>query len=496
MVLDLISTGDPLVRAGLALLILVFGHLGVKSLNILARRFWKKQGDKLTQKDLKERNEALKYFSYALDSAIIIVALLYLNTGINTGVVDSLIQFVPQMISAILVVILGFLAINITTKAGSDFMQTIGVHTYFREIGLSQSALKLFAGILKGFLYLLLVQIFLTQLGIGSAFIDELVKASSWAAAFLIAGLLFYGFKDLFQNYAAGIYLKNSRVARPGEEIDMGGERAEIRNVSLFSTIMNTESGRTVLSPNSKLMNSNLSVKRTKSDIETLEDIKNHFIAEKEELAGPASIAMTLEIFGYRAEQEEIDEKMEGSSSEEIEKVVNDISDGNVKTGFVEHSRITDIGSELKTWFNDGGLVLARIDKRKLFAETKREQQVLCVGVEGNEVLVVDPGAKKGGVYYIDKERFLEAIEDTEEPGYTVIAPEGTTAFWRIKNNLIYSDKSYYEELSKTLESRLTRIMRQGRILKESMPSSVSNYMDKWRKEGDVARLWSPEDEE
>lgn len=495
MVFDIIGTGDPLVRTGLAILILVFGHLGVKASNILARRFWSKRGE-LTQKDLRERNEAIKYLSYALDSAIIIVALLYLNTGINTGIVSSFIQFVPQMISAILVVILGFLAINITTKAGADFMKTLGVHTYFREVGLSQSALRLFAGIFKGFLYLLLIQIFLTQLGIGSAFIDELVRASSWAAAFLIAGLLFYGFKDLFHNYAAGIYLKNSRVARPGEDIDIDGERAEIRNVSLFSTVMNTDSGRTVLSPNSKLMKSDLSVKRTKSDIETLEDIKNHFIAEKQELAGAASIAMALEIFGYRSEQTEIDDKMEDGGPESIQKVVEEISDGDVKTGFIENDKITDLGSEFKTWFNDGGLIIAEIDKRKLFSETERKQKVLCAGVEGNEILVIDPGSRKGGVYYIDREKLSEAIRNTDKPGYTVMAPQGTTAYWRIKNDLLYSDKSYYDELSKTLESRLTRIMRQGRILSESMPSSASKYIEKWRKEGDVARLWSPEDGE
>jgi small-conductance mechanosensitive channel len=496
LVLELINTADPLVRVGLALLILVFGHLGVKAVNLGARKYWKSRGNELTRKEVKERNEALKYVSYALDSFIIILALLYLNTGINTGIINSLIEFVPQMMSAILVVILGFLAINITTKAGSDFMRTLGVHMYFKEIGLSQSALKLFAGIFKGFLYLLLLQISLTRLGIGSAFVDELVKASSWAAAFLTAGLLFYGFKDLFQNYAAGIYLKNSRVARPGEEIDLDNERAEIRNVSLFSTVMDTQSGKTVLSPNRKLMNSNISVKRTKSDLETLEDIKNYFVAEEPELAAPASLVMALEIMGYRTQQKEVAEKLSDTSPEELHEAVEDLTEGEVKTGFVERENITDIGSEFKTWFNDGALTIVEVDKHMLFSSSEGSQHLLCVGVEENEVLVVDPGAKQGGVYYINKEKLFEAMKGAEEQGYTVIAPSGTTAFWRLKNDLVYSDKSYYDELSKTLESRLTRIMRQGRILTESMPSSVSDYMERWEQEGDVTRLWSPEKED
>jgi small-conductance mechanosensitive channel len=496
LVLELINTADPLVRVGMALLILVFGHLGVKAFNLGVRKYWRSKGSQLTRKEVKERNEALKYVSYALDSGIIILALLYLNTGINTGLIDSLIEFVPQMISAILVVILGFLAINITTKAGSDFMKTLGVHMYFQEIGLSQSALKLFAGIFKGFLYLLLLQIALTELGIGSAFVDELVKASSWAAAFLVAGLVFYGFKDLFQNYAAGIYLKNSRVARPGEEIDLDGERAEIRNVSLFSTTMDTQSGRTVLSPNSRLMDSNISAKRTKSDLETLEDIKSYFVADQPGLSAPASLVMALDIMGYRVQQEEVAEKLSGTDPEQIQEAVKDLTEDEVKTGFVERDKITDIGSEFKTWFNDGALTLAEVNKEVLFSSSEGTQHLLCVGVEGSEILVVDPGSKQGGVYYINKEKLLESIKSSEKPGYTVIAPSGTTAFWRLKNNLVYSDKSYYDELSKTLESRLTRIMRRGRILKESMPSSVSQYIEKWEQEGDVTRLWSPEDED
>lgn len=410
---------------------------------------------------------------------------------------NSLIEFLPQMVSAILIVILGFLAINISTKVGADFMRTVGMQSYFREIGLSESALKLFAGIMKGFLYLLLLQISLSQMGIGSTFLDELVTASSWAAAFMIAGLLFYGFKDLFQNYAAGIYLKNSRMIRPGEEVDLDGESGEIRNVSLFSTTMNTSSGRKVLSPNKKLMDSNISTKRTKSDIETLEDIKDHFVAEKPKYAGPASVVMALEIFGYRANQKDIAEKMGEATPEEIQESVEDLTDEEVNTAFVEHEKITDIGAELKTWFNDGALVLVEIEKDQLFPkEEKGTQYILCVGVEGTEVLVVDPGVREGGVYYIDKEKLYETLGNSENPGYVVLAPEGTTGHWRIKKDLIYSDKNYYEELSKTLESRLTRIMRQGRILKESMPSSVSKYVDRWKKEGDVTRLWSPEEED
>jgi len=484
---------DGLTKAVFALLILVLGHLTVKLSATLGRKYWADRQD-LNKKELEERYEVLEYGSYLLDAGVIFAALLYLNTGLSSDLFTQFTNYIPRIISAVLIAILGFIGINLSTKIGKDFLKGLGAQGYFREVGLSGSSLTLLSGLVKGFLYLLLLQIALGELGIGNGFISQLVTASSWAAALLIAGLLFYGFKDLFQNYAAGIYLKNSRMVRPGEEVDIEGRNAKINKVSLFSTSLDTDTGRTLVTPNTKLMNSDIAFKRTKSDLETLEDIKSYFIAEKPEYTGSASIVMAMEIFGYRITQQEVAEELEDDGQEEIAELVEQKSEQGIRTGFVEHPKITDLGAELKTWFNDGSIVLTKIDKNEVFPESQGEQYILCVGIEEQEVLVIDPSAD-GGVYYIDTEKLHRAIGGAKEPGYIVMAPEGTTAFWRIKNDLIYSDKNYYDELSKTLESRLTKIMRQGRLLQKSMPSALNDYMDKWRKHGDVTRLWSPDEE-
>ncbi len=483
---------NPLVRTGVALLILVMGHLGVKLVNILGRKYWANRSQDLTKKDVENRYEVLEYLSYILDAGVLLLALLYINTGLSTQVLSSLSGYVPRVLSAVLVAVLGFIAINLATRLSREMLRNLGTESYMNELGLSGGSIDLLGGLLKGFLYLLLMQLALTELNIGSTFVDELVTASSWAAAFLIAGLVFYGFKDLFENYAAGIYLKNTRNVRPGEEAEIDGEIAEVQKVSLFSTSLDTMEGRTIVVPNQRMMDSKMAFKRTQSDLETLEDIKEYFVAEGTETSGPASIVMALEIFGYRATQKQISQKIESSSPEEIEEAVSQATESEVKTAFVEKDKITDLAAELKTWFNDGGLVSMTIEKSKIFPESDGEQFVLCVGVENREILVVDP-VKDAGVYYVEREKLRKAI--AEDSGYYVLAPQGTTAFWRIKNDLIYSDRNYYDELSKTLESRLTKIMRQGRLMQESMPESVSSYMEKWRKNGDVTHLWSPNED-
>ncbi|MFB6191207.1 MAG: mechanosensitive ion channel domain-containing protein [Candidatus Nanohaloarchaea archaeon] len=494
------SGEDALVRVLFALLILVFGHIGVKLFDKFLRRIWISGKQGLSKKDIQERHEALQYLNYLLDGAIVIFALLYLNTGITAQVTTEFVEFLPRLVSAALVGILGIIAIDLSTKIGAELLEALGVKRYFQEIGLSGSALEVTAGLFKAFLYLLLLQIALGQLGIGETFIDQLVTASSWAAAFLVAGLLFYGFKDLFQNFAAGIYLKNSRLVRPGEEVRLEEDTGEIRNISLFSTTVDTDTGYTLLTPNREVMDSQVKFKRTKSDIDTLEDIKKHFVAQQPSYCGPASVEMALDILGYRYDQDEIGEKAgtteEGTEPAELMAAVEELTEEDARAGFVEIEKITELGDELKAWFNDGAVVIPYFDKSQLFPEAEEGNYVLAVGMEGDEVLVIDPNRRMGGVYYVDQKDLYEAMDQLPDGGYMVIAPEGTTAHWRLKNELMYSEKTYYDELSKTLETRLRKILRQGRLLTKAMPEPLESYMENWRSGERVTRLWNPRGEE
>lgn len=492
--LNLMSGGQGSAKLAVALFILVIGYSAVRVLKTASRRFWIEDQD-LNRKQGAKREEVLKNAGYLLNAGVISIALLYLNNQITSAFVDQLSDFAPKVLSAALVGLLGIIAIRLLTELAENFMETVGASNYLREVGLSRSAIKVIAGLFKGFLYLVLLQVALAQMGIGDTFVRELVDASSWAAAFLIAGLLFYGFKDLFHNFAAGIYLKNSRYIRPGEEVRLEGEDTEIRDISLFSTSLDTGSGRTVISPNTKVMESDISVKRTKSDLETLEEVRKYFAAETPDDSGAASLQMGLEILGYRLSSSDIEQEEAKMSSAEMIGKVEEITDGEVKAGFVEEDKVTSLQAEFKTWFNDGALVIPVFDDQTLFNDSSSGQYALSVAVESDEILVADPGAEKGGVYYVGGERLQEAMRKVDHSGYIVMAPEGTRAYWRLKKDLLYSDRELYGELSKTLEARLTKIMRQGRILDEAMPEPVSDYLAEWRKSGDVARLWSVEQE-
>ena len=496
------TTGQqPLIHILITLLILAGGHLLVKAVKMTIRNIWLSRTEGTTKKVMKEREGKIKLLGNIMDAGVITASLIYLNTGITTQLLQGVQDYLPKLFTVLLMGVLGLTAIKIATQILRNFLHTSGAKNYIRETGLSINSVKLLVGSFKAFLYVILIQLLISQLEVGSTLINQVISASAWAIPLLVAGLIFYGFKDLFQNYAAGLYLKNSRMVRPGEEVSVDEESGKIKDISLFSTTVTTDSGYTVMTPNTKIMDRNLKFKRTESDLDTLEEISDYFVAEKKEYSAAASLEMALEMYGYRKSQEEIQEKIEEKDIEEdsdnpdeiemIQETVPELTDHIIRSAWVEKEKISNVTDELKAWFNDGGLVVLKMNKDVAGTEDDQEGYVLATGIEDEEVLLVDTSER--GVYYIHRKKLEEAL-DIEGGGYLVLAPEGTTSFWRIKNELIYSETRAYEEgLSKTLESRLRKIVRQGRIIENIIPGVVEDYMEKWRSEEASAVLWKPD---
>jgi hypothetical protein len=477
-------SSGPMLRVLGALLILVFGHLLVRVTRIILRRYRKRGEGRLVPIREKRANLITSF----MNVGVIILALGYLNVGLGSRIEQAVVQQAPKLFSVVLIGVLGVIVINIAEKVLRDFFQTLGLKSYLREAGMSSASFNIFSVGIKVFLYLVLAQIILYQLELNIVLINQLLNAFSWAFAFLVAGVIFYTVKDLFQNLGAGFYLRNSRVVRPGEEVKIGDDSGEVKDVSLFGTKLETRDGFTVLKPNSNVIDSGISFKRAKSDLETLEDITGYFRTADPELSGPKSVEMAAEIFGVEKEQEDIEEAFE---AEDIDETVDNLSGGGMKAAWIEAENISSLDEEYKAWFNDGALIVSRFDKEELFPNSDPGEYTLSIGAENSDILNIDPvESSSGGVYYVDSGRMEDLMDESE--GYLVLAPEGTTAYWRIKKELVYSDKNLYDELSKTLENKLRKIMRQGRMLKDVSPDPVQRYIEKWGREGSVSRLWTP----
>lgn len=498
-----LATGQgALFKTLVTLGLLAGGHILVKIFAVVVRKAWVRRGEDLTKKAVKRRYDTVKNLTYIFDAAVIAAALLYLNTGLTTTLTENITESLPDVLSVLLIGVLGILLVNFVAKFAGGFLNRVGTRNYLREMGLSQNATRLLSLGVKSFLYLVVIQVVLEQLGIGNTFLQKAITASAYAGVFLVAALAFWGFKDLARNIAAGLYLKNSRLVRPGEKVYLEEESGEIRDVDFFSTEVETDGGYRLMTQNSKIMDADLKFKDTQSDIETLEDVKRHFTAQDPSYCGPASAEMALSIFGYRYSQEKIGEMCDtevgvGTMPDDLIESVESLTDGEVRAAYVEYDKITDLAEEFKIWFNDGALIIPNFAKPVLFPQADTAHYSLCVGVEGDDLLIVDPSTDtvSGGVYYADSSEMLEAMGEFEgrSRGYLVLAPEDTTAYWRIEKGLIYADKSFYNEISKNMELQLRRILRQGRILKNVLPEDLQSYLERWKKDEKVGRVWKPE---
>lgn len=497
----LVASEQPvLIQISITLLILLSGYIISQILVRITKNISKRfRNEEIVEQVKRKKRQPYVYIEYSISVLTILIALVYINSGATNELLTKVLNYIPSVLSATLVFILGFLMIKLVMDFLTGFMETFGIKKYAKDIGFAPQALEIFFKAIKVFLYLVALEIAITQLGIPSDIIKTTLKAASYGMVAVIGVLAFYGFKDLVKNYAASLYLKTSDVIKKGKTIKMDGESGEIREVSSFGTTIATDKGYFMLSPNKNLMDKNIYFKRVKADVDTLEDIKNYFVAQEPSYCGPASAEMALAMFGYNINQNKLAEESgtergKGVSPQALTESVETLTNGKVLGAFVEYDNITDLAEEFKTWFNDGGLIITNFAKPMLFPKASTGHYSLSAGVEGEELLIIDPSSitGTGGVYYVDKTEMLEAMSEWkgQKRGYIVLAPKDTRAYWRIKNDLIYADIGFYEQLSKNLELQLGKILRSGRILKNVFPESVDKFMEKWSSKENVRRVW------
>ena len=169
-----------------------------------------------------------------------------------------------------------------------------------------------------------------------------------------------------------------------------------------------------------------------------------------------------------------------------------------VKGSWIDIDHITDLKDEIRLWLNEGALIIVDYKKSMLFPEAKSAHYSVCVAVEGDELVILDPSGKKGGVYLADAEKVYRGMDSYSElikgkRGYIVFAPEGTTAYHRIEEGLIYADPSLYKDLSNQLKKELYKLTEKSELLETVLPLRVKNFIRKWREKDRIARLWKPE---
>jgi small-conductance mechanosensitive channel/predicted double-glycine peptidase len=431
----------------------------------------------------------------------LMIALMVLNSGFDDMEINQYLSIVPIVLSFLFILVIAILISNILYVISKRITIVTGLKQYFvanEMFGLYKVLMLSY----RAFLYLFLFFISLNFAIPGYETFTSFMNSLFFYLIIILMIVLAYSSRRILQNLMSGIYLLISNEYRLGQEIIYKGTRGHIIKIGYIKTLIETDDSYELVIPNSALVSERFLKKSVSIELETLEKIKNNFIAQEPSHCGPASAEIILNIFGYKITQQEIGKlcntrKGYGTHPDDLIRVVQKLTRNKVKARWVDAEGITDLRTEIGQWLSDDALIIADFYKKALFADAKAGHYVVVVAVEGNELVVLDPSSKKGGVYLVDSDKMYRAMDTHSwviegKRGYIVMAPKGSTAYYRIERNLIHPGTNIYNEIKKKFQKELERISKQSKRVTRFVPASIMDFFDKYKDRDQISRVWTP----
>lgn len=183
-----------------------------------------------------------KLVYYVLMLIFTVAAVDTLGMDSVSNLITSLLEYLPRMLSAFLVFIVGLFI--------SNFIKNI-VSTAATSLGIPSA--KLIANFLFYFLFLNVLMIALDQAGVETAFLTS--NLTLVLGGVVLAFAFGYGFasRDLMANYLASFYAKDK--FRIGDTLNVDGEEGIILEKDNTSIILRKKDGRKVIFPLSMISN-------------------------------------------------------------------------------------------------------------------------------------------------------------------------------------------------------------------------------------------------
>lgn len=449
----------------------------------------------------------LRFTRLGLFLASLVVALAILDVQYAEDLGLRIAAFLPTFFVLVLLWLLGYAIISIFL----DAIQNLTSHyarEYFQEVGITERMLTGSFVIAKTFFVLIFAAVSLAVSELALPVLDWVILGLVLSFIIFALAVLIYAYKDYVANFLLSNYVQKN-VVKPGTQVRMDGEVGEVVAVTNHGAEIVFDSGYKLIIPNQEMARTRISVKRVRSDIHKLEKLLRNYVVQLPSHCGPASSAMMLDFFQYSFTQEQIAKeagtKVRGKKDKKNWKkefgtdpvglinAVKKLTKNEVKGNLVQYKEIQDLKEEVKVWLTEGALLLLWYKKPVLFPEKESRSGhfVLAVGVEDDNIIVMDPSSQTAGVYMVNYELMEEAMaEYDKERGYIVFAKKGSSAYWRLTEGLYYSDVSLYEDLSRSFERYLKKTMRESRLVKEFVSPFVELFLEPDEK---VKHIWKPD---
>lgn len=155
---------------------------------------------------------------------------------------DKLINYIPNVIQAVFILVIGIFAIKIFRKVITGIMTKHEDH----DPTLLKFVLDVVTWILRAFIFVLVIQ----ALG---------VETTSFAAAIAAAGLAIgLSLQGSLSNFAGGLLIILFKPFRIGDYIEAQGQGGTVNSIQIFSTRIITSNNQVVYMPNGMLSNNTI----------------------------------------------------------------------------------------------------------------------------------------------------------------------------------------------------------------------------------------------
>ena len=155
--------------------------------------------------------------------------------------IDLAVEYGPQLVLAILVLIIGFWIIRMVIKAVNRGMERSNVDISLR---------KFLGSLLSILLKVLLLISVASMIGIATTSFVAIIGAAGLAVGLALQGGL--------ANFAGGVIILIFKPFKVGDFLDAQGYMGTVNEITIFTTILKTPDNKTVIIPNGALSNGSM----------------------------------------------------------------------------------------------------------------------------------------------------------------------------------------------------------------------------------------------
>lgn len=154
---------------------------------------------------------------------------------------ELIIEYSPSIITAIVILILGLFFINLFSKMAKRLM---------KRQKMDETLQKFLSNLLSWTLKILLFVMVASKLGVETTSFAAIIGAAGLAIGLALQGSL--------SNFAGGALIMIFKPFKVGDLVEAQGELGVVKEIQIFTTLINTPTNKLVIIPNGALSNGNI----------------------------------------------------------------------------------------------------------------------------------------------------------------------------------------------------------------------------------------------